>query len=142
MKYRMEFFPEVSYEPDTDKWRLFPESKLNQEWYDQFVERHPINKVQRSQHINGDTLYSVNFEANNDKEAFITGYDIITNYIENEEPMLQQTITCDKCKQTINQDGSEEYLTIDGYWKISDQFPNDMHFHESCWKETLEAINK
>lgn len=140
MKYLMEFFPEVSYEPDTDKWRLFPESKLNQDWYDQFVERPPLNQVQRATHIDGDTLYSVNFEADNDKDAFITGYDLITYYIEKEEPMLHETITCDKCKKVIDHK-TEEYLNLDGYWKVSSKFLDDMHFHESCWEEVLNLID-
>ena len=81
MKYRMEFFPEVSYEPDTDKWRLFPESKLNQDWYDQFLERRPLNQVRKSIAIDGDTLYSVYIEANSTKDAFNQGYELITAYL-------------------------------------------------------------
>ena len=81
MKYSMEFFPEVSYEPDTDKWRLFPESKLNEDWYDQFVEHPPLNQVQKTIAFDGDTLYSVYIEANSTKDAFNQGCELITAYL-------------------------------------------------------------
>lgn len=83
MIYILEYIPEVDWEPDTDKWRLFPESKLNKEWYDQFCNDFIIDEVQKLDRT-GDPIYLVHFEASNTKDAFVKGYDLIINYMEKE----------------------------------------------------------
>ena len=73
MKFTLEYIPKVTWEPDTDKWRLFP--------VDEFEEDSSGLGVVMKWVIDDDITYMVDYEAESIVEGFNKGYGLIMEYI-------------------------------------------------------------
>lgn len=55
--------------------------------------------------------------------------------------MITQIYTCDLCKREIDKK-TEDFLTLDGYWNMSNTFIEDMNFHTHCWEKVLGMLRE
>ena len=74
MKFTLEYIPKVTWEPDTDKWRLFP--------VDEFEEDSSgLGVVMKWILDDDEIIYMVDYEADSIVEGFNKGYGLIMEYI-------------------------------------------------------------
>ena len=74
MKFTLEYSPKVTWEPDTDKWRLFP--------VDEFEEDSSGLDVVIKWVIDDEIIYMVDYEAESIVDGFNKGYRLIMEYVE------------------------------------------------------------
>lgn len=74
MKFTLEYIPKVTWEPDTDKWRLFP--------VDEFEEDSAGLDIVMKWMLDDDEIsYTVDYEADSIIDGFNKGYMLIMEYV-------------------------------------------------------------